>query len=135
MLMVLMKVWNALSIFENIVYKKTSSTELVSYTLGPLRLPLRVDDFRIFKEAKLPSYSTKMCFKRFTHNRRLVKNSFPIQKIDKLFFMIFYPITLPFGTDGSTVKTVSLPSCSAERIIPWLTYFFIILRGLRLATT
>ncbi len=32
-------------------------------------------------------------------------------------------------------KTVSFPSCSMERIIPWLTYFFIILRGLRLATT
>ena len=45
-----------------------------------------------------------------------------------------YPITLPFGTAGSTVRRVNCPSCSAERIIPWLTYFFIILRGLRLAT-
>ena len=46
----------------------------------------------------------------------------------------FYPITLPFGTAGSTVRRVNFPSCSADRIIPWLTYFFIILRGLRLAT-
>ena len=46
----------------------------------------------------------------------------------------FYPITLPFATAGSTVRRVNCPSCSAERIIPWLTYFFIILRGLRLAT-
>ena len=57
----------------------------------------------------------------------------------KVFWMTFslsivYPMMLPFGTDGSTVKTVNWSPYSAERIMPWLTYFFIILRDLRLAT-